>query len=258
MSVHNQQAFQPITTIGLSTSSSLVLTSTSSQIPVSSIKSNASDRVLTSLDVDEAQLYQNRFNFNGAMVISHEQHEANSQSNSAVDTIADVSIELRIFFPAITNDDIAELLDLYLESDYISPGLRSADMKQSLDLTVHNCALTRALNNQTWNAMVALDTATHGPDQSYYWYSTYSLSLSSSLSSSSGSSSGNMSGSSSVFAASGRSSAAVQGTDGSSAAMLTGSSSSSSGGPSSGGSGGGMGGSGVRVRGFGIWTATDI
>ncbi|ETL34518.1 hypothetical protein L916_13266, partial [Phytophthora nicotianae] len=46
-----------------------------------------------------------------------------------------------------------------------------------------NLALTHALNNQTWNAEVALDSATHGTDQSYYWYSTYTLSTSSSSSS---------------------------------------------------------------------------
>ena len=51
-------------------------------------------------------------------------------------------------------------------------------MKQSFDLTAHNLALTHALNNQTWNAMVALGEATHGTDQSYYWYSTYTLSSS--------------------------------------------------------------------------------
>jgi hypothetical protein len=41
-------------------------------------------------------------------------------------------------------------------------------MKQHLDLTAHNLALTNAMDNQTWNAMVALDSATHGTDQSYY------------------------------------------------------------------------------------------
>lgn len=75
---------------------------------------------------------------------------------------------LRIFFPAITNDVVDEALALYPEADYSSPGLRFADMKQSFDLTAHNLAVTQALNNQTWNAMVALGEATHGTDQSYY------------------------------------------------------------------------------------------
>ncbi|KAE8908626.1 hypothetical protein PF005_g30669 [Phytophthora fragariae] len=56
-------------------------------------------------------------------------------------------------------------------------------MKQSFDLTPKDLALTNALNNQTWNAEVALGQATHGYphgyDQNYYWYSTYSLSTSS-------------------------------------------------------------------------------
>ncbi|KAG7384922.1 hypothetical protein PHYBOEH_009252, partial [Phytophthora boehmeriae] len=80
----------------------------------------------------------------------------------------------------ITDDVIEELLELYPEEDYESAGLRFSDMKQSFDLTGKNLALTHALNNQTWNAEVALSTATHGTDQSYYWYSTYTLSTSSS------------------------------------------------------------------------------
>ncbi|KUF83785.1 Pectinesterase [Phytophthora nicotianae] len=134
-------------------------------------------------DTYEANLYQGHFNFSGPCVISHEQHEANSQAYSGVDTQEDVSTYLRIFFPAITDDVIEELLELYPESDYESAGLRFADMKQSFDLTGKNLALTHALNNQTWNAEVALDSATHGTDQSYYWYSTYTLSTSSSSSS---------------------------------------------------------------------------
>ncbi|KAG3134442.1 hypothetical protein PI126_g18688 [Phytophthora idaei] len=56
-------------------------------------------------------------------------------------------------------------------------------MKQSFDLTDKNIALTHALNNQTWNAEVALGDATHGADQNYYWYSTYTLNTSSNSSS---------------------------------------------------------------------------
>lgn len=131
-------------------------------------------------DTYEANLYQGHFNFSGPCVISHEQHEANSQAYDGVDTQEDVSTYLRIFFPAITDDVIKELLELYPEDDYESAGLRFADMKQSFDLTGKNLALTHALNNQTWNAEVALSSATHGTDQSYYWYSTYTLDTSSS------------------------------------------------------------------------------
>ncbi|RDW89217.1 putative carboxylesterase family protein [Coleophoma cylindrospora] len=127
-------------------------------------------------DTYEAQLYAGRFNFSGPVVISHEQHEANSQAYSGVDTTDDVTTYLKIFFPAITDDVIEQTLAAFPEDDYTSPGLRFADMKQSFDLTGKNFALTNAMKNQTWNAMVALDTATHGTDQSYYWYSTYSLS----------------------------------------------------------------------------------
>ncbi|KAH8600207.1 esterase [Bisporella sp. PMI_857] len=133
-------------------------------------------------DTYEAQLYQGRFNFSGPLVISHELHEANSQAYSGVNTTEDVSTELRVFFPSITDDVVEEILALYPESDYTSPGLRFADMKQSFDLTAHNLAVTHALNNETWNAQVALGSATHGTDQSYYWYSTYTLSSSTSTS----------------------------------------------------------------------------
>ncbi|KAE8908196.1 hypothetical protein PF005_g28240 [Phytophthora fragariae] len=136
-------------------------------------------------DTYEANLYQGHFNFSGPCVISHELHEANSQAYDGVDTQDDVSTYLRIFFPAITDDVVEELLALYPEDDYESAGLRFADMKQSFDLTGKNLALTHALNNQTWNAEVALSSATHGTDQSYYWYSTYTLSTSSTGSSSS-------------------------------------------------------------------------
>jgi hypothetical protein len=101
-------------------------------------------------------------------VITHEQHEANSQAWQGVNTTQDVSTYLRIFFPDITDDVVNEILALYPESDYSSPGLRFSDMKQSFDLTAHNLAVTQALDNKTWNAMVALDPATHGTDQSYY------------------------------------------------------------------------------------------
>jgi len=102
------------------------------------------------------------------MVLSHGLHEANGQAYSGVDTTADVSTYLKIFFPAITDDAIKRILELYPESDYSSPVLRFSDMKQSFDLTAHNLAITQALNNKTWNAAVALGSAGHGADQSYY------------------------------------------------------------------------------------------
>ena len=51
-------------------------------------------------------------------------------------------------------------------------------MKQSFDLTAHNLAATNAMGNDTWNARVDLGSATHGTDQSYIFYSTYTLSSS--------------------------------------------------------------------------------
>ncbi|CAN8095494.1 unnamed protein product [Discula destructiva] len=126
-------------------------------------------------DTYEAQLYQGRFNFSGPAVITHEQHEVNGNAYSGVDTAADVEAMLRVFFPAITDVQVAAVLALYPAADYTSPGLRFADLKQHFDLTAHNMAFTHALDNQTWNGMVQIDQSTHGTDQSYYWYSTYSL-----------------------------------------------------------------------------------
>lgn len=57
---------------------------------------------------------------------------------------------------------------LYPEDDYTSLGFRFSDIKQSFDLTAHNLSVTHALNKQTWNAMVALESAAQGMDQSYY------------------------------------------------------------------------------------------
>lgn len=203
-------------------------------------------------DTYEAQLYQKRFNFTGPMVITHEQHEANSAAWSGVNTSADISTYLRIFFPAITDDVIAELLELYPESDYTSPGLRFSDMKQSLDLTAHNLALTQALDNQTWNGMVALSPATHGTDQSYYWYSTYSLSSSSSSGSSVSSGAGSSPG--------GSSSAAIvsSSSSGSQVATATGSGASSSSSSTSGGPGGTSGGSAPSGGGAGAGSSSSI
>lgn len=127
-------------------------------------------------DTYEAQFYQNRFNFTGPAVITHEEHEANGQAWSGVNTTEDVSTYLRIFFPAITDAQVEEALALYPEDDYESPGLRFSDMKQHFDLTAHNMAFTHAMSNETWNGMVQIDQATHGTDQSYYWYSTWTLS----------------------------------------------------------------------------------
>ncbi|KAI3554927.1 esterase [Colletotrichum abscissum] len=175
-------------------------------------------------DTYEAQFYQRRFNFSGPVVITHEQHEANGQAYDGVNTTEDVAAYLRIFFPAINDAVVDEILSLYPEDDYTSPGLRFSDMKQHFDLTAHNLALTHAMNNQTWNAMVALDQATHGTDQSYYWYSTYSLSDSTS---STGTTTSNSTTSNSTAT--------------SAAASAT--ASSSAGGPPSGGAGGPGGGS---------------
>lgn len=119
-------------------------------------------------DTYEAQFYQNNFNFSGPVVVSHELHEANENAYTGVNTTADVEKYLRIFFPAISDDAASTALALYPESDYTSPGLRFADMKQHFDLTAHNLALTHAMKNQTWNAMVNISSATHGTDQSYY------------------------------------------------------------------------------------------
>ncbi|ORY88551.1 Alpha/Beta hydrolase protein [Leucosporidium creatinivorum] len=130
-------------------------------------------------DTYESNLYQRRFNFTGPMVISHEQHEANSSPWSGVDSAADIPTTLRTFFPSITDDVIDELLALYPEDDFTSAGLRFSSMKQDLDLTAHNFALTEALGNNTWGAEVKLSPATHGTDQSYYSRSPCVLSPSS-------------------------------------------------------------------------------
>ncbi|TGO14347.1 hypothetical protein BTUL_0054g00150 [Botrytis tulipae] len=126
-------------------------------------------------DTYESQLYQKRFNFTGPLVITHELHEINKKLPAGVNTSSDIAPHLRLYFPSITDDIANEIQDLYPSADYTSEGLRFADMDQDFELVAHNYALTEALNNQTWNAMVALGVATHGMDQNYYWYSNFTL-----------------------------------------------------------------------------------
>ncbi|GKT82372.1 carboxylesterase family protein [Colletotrichum tofieldiae] len=64
-------------------------------------------------DTYEAQLYQGRFNFTGPVVATHEQHEANGQAYTGVNTTEDVATYLRIFFPAIKDSVVDEILALY-------------------------------------------------------------------------------------------------------------------------------------------------
>ncbi|TEY71328.1 hypothetical protein BOTCAL_0095g00110 [Botryotinia calthae] len=108
--------------------------------------------------------------------ITHELHEKNSDVTSGINSTADVADKILMYFPGITDTIVNEILALYPETDYTSPGLRFSEIEQSFELTSHNLALTNGLHNQTWNAMVALGEATHGNDQDYYWYSTYALS----------------------------------------------------------------------------------
>ncbi|PYH70843.1 esterase [Aspergillus vadensis CBS 113365] len=139
-------------------------------------------------DTYEAQLYQKNFNFSGPLVISHERHEENSQSSNTVTSAADIAAELQMYFPAITDDVIEEILELYPASHYANAGYRLSDIRQGFDMTGKNLALTQALHNETWNAIVNLGEATHGTDQTYYWYSTYSTVPANGLTSSSSSS----------------------------------------------------------------------
>ncbi|ETI41009.1 hypothetical protein F442_13569 [Phytophthora nicotianae P10297] len=57
------------------------------------------------------------------------------------------------------------------------------DVLTYLPHSFQNIVLTHALNNETWSAQVALGAASHGADQNYYWYSTYTLNTSSNSSS---------------------------------------------------------------------------
>ncbi|KAI9647017.1 hypothetical protein NHQ30_005019 [Ciborinia camelliae] len=126
-------------------------------------------------DTYEAQLYQKRFNFTGPLVITHELHEINHKLPNGVNTSSDIPPHLKLYFPSITDGITNEIEALYPSTDYASEALRFADIDQDFELVAHNYALTSALHNQTWNAMVALGGATHGTDQNYYWYSNFSL-----------------------------------------------------------------------------------
>ncbi|KAG7382994.1 hypothetical protein PHYPSEUDO_004173 [Phytophthora pseudosyringae] len=123
----------------------------------------------------EASVYQGHFNFSGPCVLTHEQHEFNSVAYDGIETEEDLFATIRVVFPAITENVIQDLLELYPAGDYGSEGLRFNDIRQSYEVTAKHFALTSALGNATWNGEVAISPAMHGTDQSYYFYSTYSL-----------------------------------------------------------------------------------
>ncbi|GMF43946.1 unnamed protein product [Phytophthora fragariaefolia] len=126
------------------------------------------------------QFWQNgHFNFSGPCVLTHEQHEYNTVAYTGVESEGDISMTLRVLFPAITDDVIEELLTLYPAENYASAGLRLSDIQQSFEITAKNQVLTRALNNQTWNGEVGIGPAKHGTDQGYYFYSKHKFSASS-------------------------------------------------------------------------------
>jgi carboxylesterase type B len=127
-------------------------------------------------DTYETNFYQGHFNFSGPLVISHAQHEVNTKAYTGVNSVEDIPTYLRLLFPAITDDVIDELLELYPESDYTSAGLRFADIDQTFEMTGKNLAITHALGNKTWNAEVGLAPANHTVDLNYYWYNPSSTS----------------------------------------------------------------------------------
>ena len=71
-------------------------------------------------------------------MITYELHENNGSPTSGVNTTADVEAELRVFFPAITDDAIQEIMEAFPESDYTSRGYRFADIRQSFYLASHD------------------------------------------------------------------------------------------------------------------------
>ncbi|KAI9991064.1 hypothetical protein PInf_018685 [Phytophthora infestans] len=126
-------------------------------------------------DTYEASVYQGHFNFSGPVVLTHEQHEFNSVAYDGIETEGDIFATFRVLFPSLTGDIIQDLLDMYPAEDYESAGLRFNDIRQSYEITAKNYGLCNALNNETWNAEIAISPAKHGTDQSYYFYRTHSL-----------------------------------------------------------------------------------
>ncbi|PYH38876.1 uncharacterized protein BO87DRAFT_443387 [Aspergillus neoniger CBS 115656] len=101
--------------------------------------------------------------------------------------------------PRVDGDIVADTYEAQLyQKDFNFSGLlviyheRHEENRQSssfgFGITGKNLALTHALHNETWNAIVNLGLATHGTDQTYYWYNTYSTVPANGLNSSSSSS----------------------------------------------------------------------
>ncbi|KAI0129508.1 hypothetical protein BJ170DRAFT_277008 [Xylariales sp. AK1849] len=119
------------------------------------------------------QFCQGGFNFSGPCVITQELHKANSIPWHGVNTAEDIATTLKTFFLVITDDVVQQTLDNYPGADYASLGLRIDDMKKQFDLTVHIHAITDALGNNPWNALVALGGVMQETDQGYYYKYTF-------------------------------------------------------------------------------------
>ncbi|KAF7881732.1 uncharacterized protein EAF02_006420 [Botrytis sinoallii] len=89
---------------------------------------------------------------------THELHEKNSDVTSGINSTAEVADRIRIYSPGITDTVINEILALYPESDYASPGLRFSDIGQSFEWTSHNLALTSQPNLEC-NGCISADYA---------------------------------------------------------------------------------------------------
>ena len=173
-----------------------------------------------------------------SVMLGHSAHESNSQAQSGVEDEASYRAEFRVIFPAISDWAIDQIAAAYPESDYSSQGLRFADAKQNYDIAGKVLPITNAYNNQTYTYINYLGTATHGSDQTYWWYSQNQTAFSTSSSSSSSSSSP-ASGSSSASMSTGSSASGSSANSTSGGSSNSTSSSSSAGG--AGGASGGMG-----------------
>ncbi|OXH38547.1 sterol esterase [Cryptococcus neoformans] len=127
-------------------------------------------------DTAEYLLSIGQFHKDVGVFLGHSAHESNTQSTSAVTDDASFRAMFKTIFPSITDWAIDVIEELYPTDDYSSQGLRFSAAKQHYDIPGKLLPLTNAFSNQTYNFISYLGTATHGSDQTYWWYSDSSSS----------------------------------------------------------------------------------
>ncbi|KAL7412590.1 major facilitator superfamily domain-containing protein [Mrakia frigida] len=98
--------------------------------------------------------------------------ETDGTATAGVTDDATFRSNFKVIFPAITDWAIDQIETLYPAADFESQGLRFSHATQHYDLVGKVLPATKAYANRTYNYINNLGAATHGSDQSYWWYNS--------------------------------------------------------------------------------------